>query len=525
MFSRYSYFKTPIKVSISPGQALLILIQKYQSTIDLKNELKSLYLSGADSPITAKRIKQLFIDECLENYQISFDSIIISEDPTRRFFETNLSYFTLSSSLKNVDDYKLEKTLKYIFSRLTAQQKTVVNTNFQSKNINSNCSTTAEFHDAFLKIKHHKCFEIFSKNDKIKMISLNQFAYLSLYLAQNETLALPLNIFKKGYYKTKHRSRITKSEQEQKEVRSCGLGLMKSYMPLPRSNLVFDENISKHTRVADRNSFDPESKWARDNFSRLVHPFSASISGTILAFIRVLADLYDCQQLKYTQTRELKTLFKCYISLLLFNSGGHSLHEFVAPINLPEIQDYFKSIRGFSELNLKSMFLTGNEEVFDLALNEALVYNCLILNKKKVNATIAELSNIPRKFLPLKLEVLDNLYRIKELLEHKTLYIFILHDLSKEAVSLISSCIINLSEKSCSDPSIIAKIIQKLHFEMLKKINFEIKALMEIFVLTDLFSHKTLNREYNYFCEIINNLELISEQFSDEISSENIKYT
>ncbi|MBA2651077.1 MAG: hypothetical protein H0U73_02215 [Tatlockia sp.] len=506
MFSRNSYFKIPVDIIISPGQALLILMDKYKDHPELLSELKSLYLVGVEDQESATRIQQLFNDDALVNYRISFKPKIISEDPTRRFFETYLSYLTLYSSIKDIDEEKLNFTLNEIFSLLLPGQQNGVLKYFHEKKPAQANNPTLEFQDTMFKIDSHKSFSFFCDSDKIKLNLLNLLAYTSMFLSQNEEMDLPLNVFSEGYYGRKNRGRIEKPRREQTAVRSCGLGLMKSYMPLPQCDFLYNEEISTYYRIADRNTFIKNSKWAIDNFSKLVHPFSASISGTVLALIRVLAHFHQADQLQFNDADEFKTLYKCCISLLLFSSGGHSLHEFVAPINIAKIQDYFQLMDGFSDINLKSLFLDGNEMAFDLAINKTINYNKLILNKKFVNSDINNQVSMDSTFLVNKLEIIEKLSKIKVQFFQKMAKINFLSDVVNDIGNLICSANAKISQNDCNSDSIIEDIFAELQREMHEKIKSETQDIMKIFAIKNLSSHKLLSQEHEFISNFVNEL-------------------
>ncbi len=498
MFTRCTYFKIPVKIDISPGQALLILIDKYDSNITLVNELKSLYLLGAEDEKSRARIKLLLRDKALVNYNISFEPIIISEDPTRRYFESYLSYFTLYSSINKLEKEDLEFTSKKMYLMLPVKKQSKIN-NFLTKKPKDS-QMKIEFQDNSFKINSHPSFDIFSNPNKLKLNKLNLMAYMAVILIQNQK-GLPLRIYTKGYYPIENNSRIIKSNKDQKDLRSCGLGLMKSYMDLPKNDLLFNEDVSNYTRVTDRNSFKENSPWADYFFSKLVHPFSASISGTILAFIRFLAYLYDNEELRFDDAEKLKTLFKCYISLLLFSSGGHSLYEFIAPINIPEVQEHFRLFKGFADINLNSLFLQENTAEFDMALYQTIEYNKLILNKKWVNLDINILISGESQFLAKKIEIMDNLNSIKKKFINKTNILFLV-DTKREIISDIDSAIANISKNTCKNDYLIEEITTKLQTEIDNKISSNTKELMKIFEINDLSSHSKLDQENRELLEL-----------------------
>lgn len=83
-----------------------------------------------------------------------------------------------------------------------------------------------------------------------------------------------------------------------------------------------------------------------------------------------------------------------YVSALLFNAGGHSLHEFVAPLGLTQVQEEFADIDGFNTLDLEELFLNSNKDAFDRALDKAIRYNEHMLKKSAVKEELAGLKKI-----------------------------------------------------------------------------------------------------------------------------------
>lgn len=65
-----------LKLKISPGQGLLLLIEHYKSDALKVEQLKKLYLSGGEE------ISTLMQDPVLAPYDTSFDEESISTDPS-----------------------------------------------------------------------------------------------------------------------------------------------------------------------------------------------------------------------------------------------------------------------------------------------------------------------------------------------------------------------------------------------------------------------------------------------------------
>src|SRR5438128_1292501 len=106
------------KIRLSPGQAILILIEKYRNklttllknpekTVFINEQIKNLesyleklyllYLSGIKSEEDSSEFRKAMADESLQKYIIVYDYEEIDNDPTRRYFETHLAAATLKN--------------------------------------------------------------------------------------------------------------------------------------------------------------------------------------------------------------------------------------------------------------------------------------------------------------------------------------------------------------------------------------------------------------------------------------------
>ncbi len=137
---------------------------------------------------------------------------------------------------------------------------------------------------------------------------------------------------------------------------------MKSYMPISRSDLLYNEMAQDFLRPADFSKFDISAEWVKINFKTLVHPFANSISGTILAAFRTIKGLNNENENTFDNIEKIKTLIKCISSIFIFNSGGHSLYEFIYPCLLPEIREAFSFIPRFNTISLESLFMMEMQE-------------------------------------------------------------------------------------------------------------------------------------------------------------------
>ncbi|HRE31316.1 MAG TPA: hypothetical protein PLD88_05015, partial [Candidatus Berkiella sp.] len=110
-------------MKISVGQALLILIDYHQQDLEIYNELRALYLSGASNPTALKRLKfHLRNHPALDGYTISPEASTTDDDPTRRYFETHLAQETINNTLLSAND--LENHFKQLYKFLPNEYKT-----------------------------------------------------------------------------------------------------------------------------------------------------------------------------------------------------------------------------------------------------------------------------------------------------------------------------------------------------------------------------------------------------------------
>lgn len=111
------------KITISPGQALLLLIDHYKDNSPKCQELKRLYLSGAINKADGKKINKWLQDKALSAYEVSKDKHTINNDPTRRYFETHLAYETLKESAKTLDRKELQRHFDQIHTMIPAKER------------------------------------------------------------------------------------------------------------------------------------------------------------------------------------------------------------------------------------------------------------------------------------------------------------------------------------------------------------------------------------------------------------------
>lgn len=387
MFSSKSESASDV-LEISLGQALLLLIDKYHTNKLLLERLSKIYLLGITQDDLAE-LRDLLQDSILAKYKISYTNSTIDNDPTRRYFETHLAFHSLTTTiteLKETDLSVLDDALCDMLRNSSSYR------HFESvKDLLAGNDDTHEYSDLIKKLKLRTYFQDQPQENIKKMMLLASSACLSVFITNQMDgygHAFPIGIYNDSDSLYANHKRGRQEKKDQKQVRSQNLGLMKSTMFVPQDDLAFTDKVSTGIRVADKFRFIPAAEWPEINFASFMHPFSASISGTLLCQLKVFSYLACYNQLPFNSYIKLKSFFKCCTSLLLYHSGGHSFNEFLAPLRLYEVQQFFKTIPNFEELNFYNLFYKDNKKAFSSALKETREYNKLYLKKIALNRAI-----------------------------------------------------------------------------------------------------------------------------------------
>ena len=387
------------KTIISPARALLILIDKYRDDAVHVAQLKELYLCGVrgrsaeEYEQRLKVMKQVLDDPSLSAYEISYDPKTISEDPSRRYFETHLAYESLNIGIKNLDKRDLAAQLNALKQGLHHSILAIFEDNLNGESDDSDDTLNKDYADYIAKIKLAKgqpgaLFPELPEEEREKIILLVQCTFLSI-LNSKLNRDVPLNIYGKGVFSDEYRGKVIIEDQE--TTRSQHFGLMKGHTPLSRSDIAHSEGSFAYLKPSDQSTFDEQAPWVGELFGQMMHPFSNSISGTMLCQLRCHAYLQERGQNAFTSSAEK---FSQYIQLViatrLFKSGGHSLYEFIAPLAIRDVIEKFKTIPGFEEIDLKSMFLTHNQEGFDKALEDTINYHKALERRAAMHGQIRD---------------------------------------------------------------------------------------------------------------------------------------
>ena len=196
-----------------------------------------------------------------------------------------------------------------------------------------------------------------AEREKVKLLVESSFLGV---VNTRYTAFLPLSIYPTGIYSEVNKGKVIKIDQD--STRNQHLGLMKGHMSLAIDDIARGGKETPYLKSSDQATFVEHAQWVKSNFAKMVHPFSHSISGTMLSQLRASAKLRDDGKGVFTDSGEKMGQFsQLLVSAMLFNSGGHTLHEFTAPMSLDSVRDEFRTTPGFHEINLKSMYLTGND--------------------------------------------------------------------------------------------------------------------------------------------------------------------
>ena len=249
------------------------------------------------------------------------------------------------------------------------------------------------------KIKSTQLFSDFTQEQRDKIYLLVSSAFLGVMNAQFNA-QLPLNIYGTGLYSEQERGK--QLLQEQQTTRNQHMGLMKGHMHLPLDDVARQDSAPPFVRPSDQAAFIKGAGWVNLNFSKMVHPFSNSISGTMLCQLRNLAQFKQDGKDIFNSKDKIEKFAQLLISSRLYGSGGHTLFEFGFPLELEQIQHEFKSIPNFNEINLDSMFHQHNESALNAALEKTQVYNQAILKREDALSQIRDKLSIEPNSSALK---------------------------------------------------------------------------------------------------------------------------
>ena len=274
-----------VKLCISPAQGLLILLQRAKKDSKKYNSLKKKYLSGAETSQAAQEIQALMQNELSDAYDISYQPQTINKDASRRYFETHLAYETLKKGLSKISIGDLKEHYFNMLDLFDTQEKQMILAQLEGKMVNQD---VIEYSTLITSIEEKKIFQEygFNSDSRQKIILLAACSYLGLLIC-NYIKEIPYNeIYHTGFYLPEQRGRKQKINQE--KFWHHHRGVMQPMMPLSVSDIAWSKDKIPFLKPSDKSTY-TESTWVRANFKKMVHPFSNSISGTMLAQLRVCA--------------------------------------------------------------------------------------------------------------------------------------------------------------------------------------------------------------------------------------------
>lgn len=202
------------------------------------------------------------------------------------------------------------------------------------------------------------------------------------------------HIYREGLYASEARGRKTATTEW---VPHKSKGLLRSYNPLSEGDEAEASRAFEYFKPADRNTFVDPADWIQKSMGYLVHTYSNSISGTMLAQLKSMALLDKDGTLTLDSTDKIAKFAQLMITTMTEQSGGHSLLEFSSPMFYEPLRQLFKDMPGFDELSFEDIFLRGNEDSFEAALEKSIEYNKTILARQNIHNEL--LSNKKRKTL------------------------------------------------------------------------------------------------------------------------------
>ena len=392
------------KLKISPGQALLLLMKKHKDDPVQLEQLKQWYLSGFEPRYDANgtplvnlpvAFQHMLADPALANYEVSFEKHVINDEPSRRYFETHLAYNTLKENLDGIDSrhlnmhrLELQRIIPSIIQAGKLDTARWANDALDGKVTKDQPNFFKEYATYIHSIDDaNGPFKAFTPEQREKVKSIASASMLGVLNAQYGNL--PINIYGTGLYADDAKGKVMHGDAE--SVRSSHLGVMKSHMPLPRDDLAATEQTLDFLKPSDQSSYIDNALWVQYNFAKAVHPFSNSISGTMLCQIRnIEREQRQNQGADFgSNIEKLKQYSQLFISTMLFGSGGHTLHEYTSPLGLPAVTSELTGDMRGRILDLNAVFRDNNPG-FEVALEETMQYNDQLLVRQGMHQDLKE---------------------------------------------------------------------------------------------------------------------------------------
>jgi hypothetical protein len=361
------------KVDIAVDQALLILLDRYRGDLDKFSQLKKLYLSGVTGQDSLNALKAFLESSELSVYQVCDSFETANKSATRRYFESNLA-------LESLKQYKFSPELRLYSDLVSESASSSIDILLKRKTEYGDCAALLESTEAL----PHMSDE--TKDIAYEMLLLSASAVdicrtncqVSLDIYNAEVLSVQQN---SAAYKQK----------DQQLVRLLHGGNLLSHAPLPRDDELFlTDRVSDldFTRATLSSTGVIGSFWVNKLTDSKVHPFVNSISGTVLAQIRIAIHSLTVDMFPFKEQKTFKEFFRAFISTLVYFLGGHSLYEFVYLFQRDDIKNSLGKYLNLGDINLESLFLQDNDMAFEKALDKTIQYNKQIIQRKTVRTQL-----------------------------------------------------------------------------------------------------------------------------------------
>jgi hypothetical protein len=328
--------------NLTPGQSIFLAIKACKEddiSKEIIDELKSLYLNGVRTSSDKDAITQ--IGQHLSdnhNFSITTRHEDINNDPIRRYFETHTAYQMLedsATSLKaeELQEFKdnLTKNL-YKYMPIENQRKMeYILAGVMHKSLNK---YEQEYAEMISQLKSRNFHGLSPKAcDNLCEIAR------STILATNNTMfdkQMPADIYAESIFTMGMDGRGRTGRGDPNREGSSFKGLIREGTPLPKGDIARSTQ-SPFLRSADQASYMIESQWSQHLFSRQTQVFYNGISSTTLATLR---NILMQKRLGHTHhADDFQSYMTAFASLMVFNSGGHSLFEIFEVFKLPQLQE------------------------------------------------------------------------------------------------------------------------------------------------------------------------------------------
>lgn len=390
-------------MQITVGQALLLLIEAHHHSVESRHFLEDLYLNGV-KPSQQEALQSYLQNSVLKDYEIVKTPTAIDQDPSRRYFETHLCFETLRALLAKIDVKQLKAINAYYYAQLKQRIKPadlyrikcVLDVKSPSETKISNLEK--EISDALCRLESRK--NAAKESDSLQLSDIEKMqlflgsAFLGIVLG-NMLTQLPLQQQALVMYRPNHKGRTLKADNA--TTSTLNYGILKGHMPLPLDDKARAVEPFLYLKPSEQSQFDEQAAWPKENFNLQVLPFSNGISSTIINQLKSIMDgLQQAPEAFAWLRKDMQSFFSGFIATMLFQSGGHTLYEYVAPFSLPDVvKIYNKELQiDTSKLSLNALFKDNNTQALTNAFVKTIKYNHMLLNKAKVNHEI--LTAFPR---------------------------------------------------------------------------------------------------------------------------------